>query len=196
MWKESIRCVFRIKRQQSNFSGGFWTGLNFFCNNTSCRIKPKRTDQGPLKHSKFWMLSSTRILAICVRATSYEPGNRDSFCCLFIWQISARSTGMKSWIIKRVDWKLVITWGVSGSLIGWYFGQDGRNIVEICDVKKWRKNSKIIRISCPTWVLTDRFNTFLFASCNVFFIFGFTAISTRPSHAWIFKVTTWCCCLL
>ena len=50
------------------------------------------------------------------------------------------------WIIKRLDWKLVITWGVSGSLIGWYFGQDGRNIVEICDVKKWHKYSKIIRI--------------------------------------------------
>ena len=54
----------------------------------------------------------------------------------------------------------MITWGVSGSLICCSFGQDGRNVVEICDVKKWRKYRKIIRNSCLTWVHTDRFNAF------------------------------------
>ena len=51
---------------------------------------------------------------------------------------------VRAWIMKRLDWKLVITWGASGSLTGWYFCQDGRNGVEICDVKKWRKHSVTI----------------------------------------------------
>ena len=30
------------------------------------------------------------------RASSYEPGNQYKFCDVFIWEISARSTGMNS----------------------------------------------------------------------------------------------------
>ena len=38
-----------------------------------------------------------------------EPGNRDEFCGVFIWEISARSTGMNSRkITKMVEHKLIL----------------------------------------------------------------------------------------
>ena len=50
-----------------------------------------------------------------LRASSYEPGNRgwvgyrDEFCVMFIWEISARSTGMNSRnTTKMVEHKFVL----------------------------------------------------------------------------------------
>ena len=129
----------------------------------------------------FWLCGSIVATPIIYRLVP-SPSRYEIRRQLRLWALP--------WIIKRLDWKLVITWGVSGSLIGWYFGKDGRNIVEICDVKKWRKYSKIIRIRVQFGFIRIVLPLFLLASCNVFFIFCFTAISTRPSHAWIFKVTT------
>ena len=47
-----------------------------------------------------------------VRASSYEPGKlgyRDEFCGVFIWEISARSTGMNSRnTTKMVEHKFVL----------------------------------------------------------------------------------------
>ena len=44
-----------------------------------------------------------------IRASSYESGNRDEFCGVFIWEISARSTGMNSRnATKTVEHKFVL----------------------------------------------------------------------------------------
>ena len=52
---------------------------------------------------------------VCLRASSYEPGNRagsvtgTKFCGVFIWEISARSTGMNSRnTTKMVEHKFVL----------------------------------------------------------------------------------------
>ena len=60
--------------------------------------------------------------------------------------------------------------------------QDGRNRVEICDVKKWRKYSKIIRIRVQLVLYSARFTAFLFVSHNVFFIF-FVLRRFQPAQA-------------
>ena len=59
-------------------------------------------------------LSMNQFFSSWLRASSYEPGNRagsitgTNFCCLFIWEISAQSTGWNPRnTTKMVEHKLV-----------------------------------------------------------------------------------------